>query len=101
MRQIVGTLLALVTFAAAATGCASSSKDARSQGDVVAQMNNELSHTVPGSEVGTTTLTSAPVETSTEAAAPLPEERGSTKTLQTEPVMEAPAAPPVPRASGN
>ena len=97
MRHIVGTLLALVTFAAAATGCASSSsspKSARSQGDVVAQMNSELAHTVPGSEVGTTTLTNATVETSTEAPAPLPEERGSTKTLQTEPVMEAPAAPP-------
>lgn len=99
MRHIVGTLLALVTFAAAATGCASSSKSARSQGDVVAQMNSELSHTVPGSEVGTTTLTNATVETSTEAPAPLPE--GTTKTLQTEPVMEAPVAPPPPRASGN
>ena len=101
MRQIIGSVVTLFTVAALA-GCASSPpSNARSSGDVVSAMNTELAHTVDqGPEpVGTTTLTSATVESETA----LPEERLSVKEankkLQVEPLQE-PASTPVPH-SGN
>lgn len=97
MRQIIGSVVTLFTVAALA-GCASSSP-ARSSGDVVSAMNNELAHTVdqgPEAPVGTTTLTSATIEPEPTA---LPEDRMSVKEankkLQVEPLPE-PASAPIP-----